>query len=50
MSGRMSPLTPESAVVRELMKQQGLEAKHNSDHDLSDIYSTNLCSISIYLL
>ena len=26
MSGRMSPLTPESAVVRELMKQQGLEA------------------------
>lgn len=25
MSGRMSPLTPESAVVRELMKQQGLE-------------------------
>ena len=26
MSGRMSQLTPESAVVRELMKQQGLEA------------------------
>ena len=26
MSGRMSPLTPESAVVRELMKQKGLEA------------------------
>ena len=26
MSGRMSPLTPGSAVVRELMKQQGLEA------------------------
>ena len=26
MSGRMSPLTPESAVVRELMRQQGLEA------------------------
>ena len=26
MSGRLSPLTPESAVVRELMKQQGLEA------------------------
>ena len=26
ISGRMSPLTPESAVVRELMKQQGLEA------------------------
>lgn len=25
MSGRMSPLTPESAVVSELMKQQGLE-------------------------
>ena len=25
MSGRMSPLTPESAVVRELMKQQGIE-------------------------
>lgn len=26
MSGRMSPLTPESAVVRELMTEQGLEA------------------------
>lgn len=26
MSGRMSPLTPESAVVRELMKEQGMEA------------------------
>lgn len=25
MSGRMSPLTPESAVVRELMEEQGLE-------------------------
>ncbi len=25
MSGRMSPLTPESAVVRELMQEQGLE-------------------------
>lgn len=25
MSGRMSPLTPESAVVRELMKQQGIK-------------------------
>ena len=24
MSGRMSPLTPESAVVRELMEEQGL--------------------------
>ena len=26
MSGRMSPLTPEAAVVRELMAEQGLEA------------------------
>lgn len=26
MSGRMSPLTPESAVVKELMAEQGLEA------------------------
>ena len=26
MSGRMSPLTPEAAVVRELMAAQGLEA------------------------
>ncbi len=26
MSGRMSPLTPEAAVVRELMEEQGLEA------------------------
>lgn len=25
MSGRMSPLTPESAVVRELMKEQGMK-------------------------
>lgn len=26
MSGRMSPLTPEAAVVRELVAAQGLEA------------------------
>lgn len=48
MSGRMSPLTPESAVVRELMKQQGLEA-NTIPIMICLTFTTLICVVLVYI-
>ena len=48
MSGRMSPLTPESAVVRELMKQQGLEA-NTIPIMICLTFTALLCVVLVYI-
>ena len=48
MAGRMSPLTPEAAVVRNLMKEQGLEA-NTIPIMIYTIITTLVCAILVYI-
>ena len=48
MAGRMSPLTPEAAVVRNLMKEQGLEA-NTIPIMICTIITTLVCAILVYI-
>ncbi len=48
MAGRMSPLTPEAAVVRDLMMEQGLEA-NTVPIMYCTILTTVICAVFVYI-
>lgn len=48
MAGRMSPLTPEAAVVRDLMSEQGLEA-NTIPIMACTIITTLICAVVVYI-